>query len=49
MAHDINEHDIPEELVVNTNQAQDVLAQGSNFTWAKTGLKQVSVVGAEEK
>lgn len=49
MAHDIKEHDIPEELVVNTDQAQGILAQGSSFTWAKTGSKQVSVVGAEEK
>ena len=49
MAHDIKEHDIPKELVVNTDHAQGVLAQGSNFTWAKTGSKQISIVGAEEK
>jgi hypothetical protein len=49
MAHDIKEHDIPEELVVNTDQAQGVLTQGSNMMWVKTGSKQISVVGAEEK
>ena len=49
MAHDIKEHDIPKELVVNTDQAQGVLTQGSNFTWAKTGSKQISIVDAEEK
>jgi len=49
MAHDIKEHDIPEELVVNTDQAQGVLPQGSNLMWMKTGSKQISVVGAGEK
>ena len=49
MAHDIKEHDIPEALQVNTDQAQGVYAQGSSFTWAKTGSKQISVVSAEEK
>jgi hypothetical protein len=49
MAHDIKEHDILEELVVNTDQAQGILAHGSNFMWAKTGSKQISIVGAEEK
>jgi hypothetical protein len=49
LAHDIKEHDIPAELHVNTDQSQGVYAQGCNFTWAQTGSKQVSVVGAEEK
>ena len=49
LAHDIKEHDIPVELHINTNQSQGVFAQGSSFIWTKTGSKQVSVVGAEEK
>jgi hypothetical protein len=49
LAYNIKEHDIPAELHVNTDQAQGVFAQGCHFTWAQTGSKQVSVVGAEEK
>lgn len=49
LAHDIKEHDIPVELHVNTDQSQGAFAQGSSFTWAKTGSKQVSIIGAEEK
>jgi hypothetical protein len=49
MAHDIKEHDIPVELLINADQAQGIYAQGCNFTWAKTGSKQISVIGAEEK
>jgi hypothetical protein len=49
LVHDIKEHDIPTELHVNMDQARGVYAQGCNFTWAQTGSKQVSVVGAEEK
>jgi hypothetical protein len=49
LVHDIKEHDIPTEIHINMDQAQGVYAQGCNFTWAQTGSKQVSVVGAEEK
>jgi hypothetical protein len=49
IAYNIKDEDIPAELYVNTDQTQVILAQGSNLTWAETGTKQVSVVGAEEK
>jgi hypothetical protein len=39
----------PAELYVNSGQIQVIFAQGTNLTWDKTGAKQVSVVGAEEK
>ncbi|KAG2130397.1 hypothetical protein DEU56DRAFT_705261, partial [Suillus clintonianus] len=31
------------------DQTQVVYAQGSNLTWAKTGAKQVSAIGNDEK
>ncbi|KAH7917193.1 hypothetical protein BV22DRAFT_1026850 [Leucogyrophana mollusca] len=49
IAYSIKEEDVPAELYVNTDQTQVVFSQGSNLTWAKTGAKQVSVIGAEEK
>jgi hypothetical protein len=49
LAHQMKEEDIPPELYVNMDQTQVVLVQGLNLTWADTGTKQVSVVGAEEK
>ncbi len=49
LAHDIKEYDVPSSLFVNTDQTNMVYAQGTKFTWAKTGSKQVSVNGTEEK
>ncbi|KAH7916943.1 hypothetical protein BV22DRAFT_987697, partial [Leucogyrophana mollusca] len=49
IAYSVKEEDIPTELYVNSDQTQVVLTQGSNLTWAKTGAKQVSMIGAEEK
>jgi hypothetical protein len=49
IAHGIRDNDIPAELIVNSDQTQAVLAQGTNLTWAKTGAKQVSIIGADEK
>ncbi|KAE9389686.1 hypothetical protein BT96DRAFT_774835, partial [Gymnopus androsaceus JB14] len=45
----IKEEDILLELFVNSDQTQVVYAQGSNLTWAETGAKQVTVVGADKK
>ena len=45
----IKEEDIPALLYVNSDQTQVIFAPGDKMTWAKTGAKQVSVVGAEEK
>ncbi len=49
IAHAIKEYDIPSELIVNTDQTQLVYAPGSKLTWARTGSKQVSVIGLNEK
>ncbi|KAG1724689.1 uncharacterized protein EDB91DRAFT_1087362 [Suillus paluster] len=37
LAYTIKEEDIPAALYINSDQTQVVYAQGSNFTWAKTG------------
>ncbi|KIK33737.1 hypothetical protein CY34DRAFT_99092, partial [Suillus luteus UH-Slu-Lm8-n1] len=49
LAYTIKEEDIPAELYVNSNQTQLIYTQGSNLTWAKTGSKQVSTIGNDEK
>ncbi|KAG2157537.1 hypothetical protein DEU56DRAFT_722553, partial [Suillus clintonianus] len=49
LAYTIKEEDIPTELYVNSDQTQVIYAQGSNMTWAKTGSKQVSTIGNDEK
>jgi hypothetical protein len=49
LAYTIKEEDIPSALYVNSDQTQVVYAQGSQLTWAKTGAKQVSTVGNDEK
>jgi hypothetical protein len=49
IAYGIKEQDIPPELFVNSDQTQVVYAQGSKLTWAKTGSRQVTVVGEDEK
>ncbi|KAE9395334.1 hypothetical protein BT96DRAFT_958536 [Gymnopus androsaceus JB14] len=48
-AYVIKEEDIPAELWVNSDQTQIVYAPGDKMTWAPTGAKQVSLVGADEK
>ncbi|KAG2355843.1 hypothetical protein BDR07DRAFT_1302030, partial [Suillus spraguei] len=49
LAYTIKDEDIPTELYVNSDQIQVIYVQGSNLTWAKTGSKQVSTVGNDEK
>lgn len=48
-AYSIKEEDIAAGLWVNSDQTQVVFAPGNKMTWAETGAKQVSLVGAEEK
>lgn len=45
----IRDHAIPAELRVNTDQTQTVYQQGTKTTWNKKGVKQVAVVGHDEK
>jgi hypothetical protein len=49
IAYGMKEEDIPAELLVNSDQTQVVYAQGSKLTWTKTGSRQVTVVGEDEK
>ena len=49
IAYGIKEEDIPPELYVNSDQTQIVYAQGCKLTWAKTGSRQVTVIGEDEK
>lgn len=49
MAYTVKEYNIPEAMIVNTDQTQLVYAPGGKLTWAQTGSKQVSIVGLEEK
>ena len=49
IAYGIKEEDIPPELFVNSDQTQVVYAQGSKLTWTKTGSRQVTVIGEDEK
>jgi hypothetical protein len=45
----IKEEDIPVSLYVNTDQTQVIYAQGSNLTWTKQGVKQVTTISEDEK
>ncbi|KAF6746488.1 hypothetical protein DFP72DRAFT_747080, partial [Ephemerocybe angulata] len=45
----IREHDIVPALFINSDQTQAVYAPGDKMTWNKTGVKQVRMVGLEEK
>jgi hypothetical protein len=49
IAYGIKEEDIPPELFVNSDQTQVVYAQGCKLTWTKTGSRQVTVIGEDEK
>ncbi|KAG2055889.1 hypothetical protein BDR06DRAFT_981632 [Suillus hirtellus] len=49
LAYTIKEEDIPSVLYINSNQTQVVYVQDSQLTWAKTGAKQISTVGNDEK
>ncbi|KAJ8592551.1 hypothetical protein M405DRAFT_686519, partial [Rhizopogon salebrosus TDB-379] len=49
LAYTMKEEDIPTPLYINSDQTQVVYAQGSSLTWAKTGSKQVSTIGNDEK
>ncbi|KAF5321301.1 hypothetical protein D9619_000198 [Psilocybe cf. subviscida] len=48
-AYQIKEEDIVSELIVNSDQTQVLYAPGNKLTWAERGLKQVQVLGGEEK
>ena len=45
----VRDHAVPAALRVNTDQTQLVYHQGAQETWTKSGAKQVSTVGQEEK
>ncbi|EJD52467.1 hypothetical protein AURDEDRAFT_18204, partial [Auricularia subglabra TFB-10046 SS5] len=49
LAYNMEEEDVPPQLVVNSDQTQSPYAYGSDTTWSEMGAKQVSVVGQEEK
>jgi hypothetical protein len=49
IAYGIKEEDIPAELFINSDQTQVIYAQGSKLTWTKTGSRQVTVIGEDEK
>ncbi|KAG8957954.1 hypothetical protein FRC05_009481, partial [Tulasnella sp. 425] len=49
MACTIRDEDVPAALVINADQTQVVLAQGTKVSYAETGAKQVDVVGQTEK
>lgn len=42
-------HQIPAELRVNTDQTQTVYQLGMKFSWNMTGEKQVNIVGKDDK
>jgi hypothetical protein len=48
-AYLLKEYDIPAELYANSDQTQRLYAPGDKLTYAKTGAKQVSVIGGDEK
>jgi hypothetical protein len=48
-AYVVHDHTVPADLCVNTDQTQMVYQQGTQQTWNKSGAKQVSTVGQEEK
>lgn len=49
IAYAIKEEDVPACLIVNSDQTGVTYAPGAGLSWAKTGSKQVSTVGEEEK
>jgi hypothetical protein len=49
MAYQIKKEDVPSLLYINSDQVQVVYTQGAALTWLKTGSKQVSTVGNDEK
>lgn len=49
MACTIRDEGIPAPLIINADQTQVVLAQGTKTSYADTGAKQVDVVGQTEK
>jgi hypothetical protein len=49
VAYSIKNHDVPSSLLVNSDQGQLMYAQGSTVTYAPTGTKQVTTLGAEDK
>jgi hypothetical protein len=48
-AYLIKEYDIPAELYANSDQTQRLYAAGDKLMYTKTGAKQVSVIGGDEK
>ncbi|KAG8955750.1 hypothetical protein FRC04_007741 [Tulasnella sp. 424] len=49
MACTVRDEDIPAALIVNADQTQVILAQGTKASYAETNSKQVDVVGQTEK
>ncbi|KAG9122905.1 hypothetical protein FRC07_000524, partial [Ceratobasidium sp. 392] len=45
----VRDEDIPPCCIVNSDQTQVVYSTGSGSSWSKTGERQVSIIGADEK
>ncbi|KAG8725022.1 hypothetical protein FRC09_009922 [Ceratobasidium sp. 395] len=45
----VRDEDIPPCCIVNADQTQVVYLTGSGSSWSKTGERQVSIIGADEK
>jgi hypothetical protein len=45
----LKEYNVPNDLFANSDQTNCMYAPGDKLKYAKTGMKQVSVIGAEEK
>lgn len=48
-AYVIHDYNVPAALRVNTDKTQLVYQQGTSTTWNESGVKQVAIVGQEEK
>jgi hypothetical protein len=48
-AYLLKEYNIPAKLYANSDQTQQLYAPGDKLMYAKTGLKQMSVIGGDEK
>ncbi|KAF8597066.1 hypothetical protein BDV93DRAFT_453871 [Ceratobasidium sp. AG-I] len=49
MACTIRDQGVPSSCIVNADQTQVVYSHGSQYTWNERGVRQVQVVGTEEK
>jgi hypothetical protein len=49
ITYTVKNNDVPSQLLVNSDQGQLQLAQGSSITYAPTGSKQITMLGVEDK